>query len=253
MEMILGFFLLMLASFAAGSMDSIAGGGGIIMLPSLLLSGITGIQALATNKLIATFGTSAAIFNFIRGKKIIWKIIPFGIVFSLLGSYIGVRSILMIDQELVVKIIIALLPVAVFITIIPKKNDKAKELLLRKIDLYLKVPIITFLVGFYDGAFGPGTGSLLVLGFHLLLGFNLVHASGTAKIFNITSNIAALAVFIVQGHVLFLFGLPLIICNVLGNYLGSHLTVKKGSSIVKGVLSLAVLILCVTLVFKYLI
>jgi hypothetical protein len=115
----------------------------------------------------------------------------------------------------------------------------------------MKVPPICLMIGFYDGFFGPGTGSFLIIAFYLLVGLDLIHASATAKAFNLASNIGALSVFLIEGKVIFLLGLPLAIANVAGNYLGSSLAIKMGNSMVRGFLFISLSILFISLFWKY--
>jgi len=237
-------------SFLAGFVDSIAGGGGLIMLPALLLAGIPPQNALGTNKFGSTFGTGAALVNFVRSKKVIWKIATVGVGFTLTGSFLGTKTILLFSNRAIGKIIVFLLPFAILGALAPRKERTLNEDL-TKWDLYLKVPLICFSIGFYDGFFGPGTGSFLIIAFYVWIGLNLVQASATAKVFNFLSNVAALTVFLIEGKVLFWLGVPLAIANIIGNYLGSMLAIKKGSRVVKGFLMVSLTILFISLIWKY--
>jgi uncharacterized membrane protein YfcA len=243
--------VLSLVSFLAGLIDSISGGGGLLLVPSLLLAGLPPQTALGTNKFAATIGTATALFNFIRGKKVIWKIAAYGIIFALIGSYIGTKTILAFDNRVVGRIIVFLLPLAILVTLIPRKTLREKERDFSKLDLYLKAPLICFAVGFYDGFFGPGAGSFYVLGLFLFLGANLVHASATSKAFNFISNFGALMTFIFAGKIIYLLGIPLAVANILGNYLGSHLTIRKGDKIVRIFLIISLSILLISLIWHY--
>lgn len=247
------FVALLFASFSAGFIDSISGGGGLIQLPALLLAGLPPQLALGTNKFISITGTGTALFNFARGKKIIWKIAAFGLFFALAGSYWGAHAILAVSPGVLGKIILFLLPFAMGVTLMPKKDLHEEKKEFSRFDLFFKVPVICLFIGFYDGFFGPGTGTLFVLAFALFLRINLVHASAVTKVFNFVSNLGALVFFIAQGKVLYAFGLPLVASNTLGGYLGSHLTLKKGAGVVKLFLTVSLVILFVSLVAKFLI
>ena len=237
-------------SFLAGFIDSIAGGGGLILLPALLLAGIPPQIALGTNKFGSTFGTGVALANFIRNKKVIWGIALVGVLFTLTGSFLGTKTILLFSNRVVGKIIVILLPLAVLGTVAPRKGRTLNGVL-TKWDLCLKVPLICFTMGFYDGFFGPGTGSFLIILFYVLIGLNLVQASATAKVFNFISNIVALTVFFGKGKVLLWLGVPLAIANIIGNYFGSMLAIKKGSQVVRAFLVVSLTILFISLVGKY--
>jgi hypothetical protein len=242
--------ILTAVSFLAGFIDSIAGGGGLLLLPSLMLAGLPPQIALGTNKFASSIGTGAALINFILKKKVVWEIAGSGIAFSLLGSYIGTRSILIFSNEITGKIIILLLPFAMLITLMPQKErETGNEPSVS--DLAVKIPFICLLLGFYDGFFGPGTGSFLIIAFHLFIGLGLVQSSATSKVFNLASNLAALLVFILEGKVIYMLGIPLAVANILGNYLGSSLAVKKGANAVKFFLLLSLSILMISLIWKY--
>lgn len=242
--------ILSAVSFLAGFIDSIAGGGGLLLLPSLLLAGIPPQVALGTNKFASSIGTSAALINFILKKKVVWEIAASGIAFSLLGSLIGTKTILLFNNETVGKIIIFLLPLAMLITLMPQKEHEIKSDL-SSMDLYIKIPLICFFIGFYDGFFGPGTGSFLIIAFYISIGLGLVKSSATAKVFNLASNIGALIIFILGDKVIYLLGIPLAIANIAGNYFGSNLAIKNGSNTVRFFLLLSLTILMISLIWKY--
>jgi len=239
------------AYFAAGFVDSIAGGGGLIGMPALLLAGVPPHIALATNKFSATFGTFVATWNYARNKRIIWKIAAYGIPPALLGAWLGSEAILFISEDLAGKIIVALLPFAAVATFLSKNKKRGESQDLSKADLWFWVPLITFIIGFYDGLFGPGTGSLLIISFGFFLSMNLVKASATAKVFNLVSNIGALVVFLFAGKVWFLVGVPAAVANIAGNFLGSHLAIKKGDAFIKVILVAVITTLFASLVWKY--
>lgn len=239
-------------SFIAGFIDSIAGGGGLVLLPALLLAGIPPQTALGTNKFSSTFGTGVALINFIRKKKVVWHIAAAGVGFTLGGAFFGSKAILCIPNQLVGKIIVLLLPLALLSALLPRRERAANDLEgFSKKSLYLKVPLICGTIGFYDGFFGPGTGSFLIIAFYVWLGINLLQASATAKVFNLASNIGALTIFIMGGKVLFWLGLPLAFANILGNYFGSMLAIKKGVAFVKVFLIISLIILLISLSLKY--
>jgi uncharacterized protein len=241
---------LSLAFFIAGFIDSIAGGGGLITLPSLLFAGIPPQFALGTNKLASCLGTGTAVFNFVLNKNVNWKVIAFGLLFSLGGSYIGSSMVLVLDQEIVGKIIIFMLPIGIISILIPRKKIITGSNL-KNLDFILKIPIICLTIGFYDGFFGPGTGSFLTLSFFFFTKMKLLDATANAKVFNLASNIGGLTAFLIGGKVLFLIAIPLAIANMAGNYFGSKLAIKKGESVIKFFLILAFVLLSGSLVYKY--
>jgi uncharacterized protein len=238
------------ASFLAGFVDSISGGGGLLLMPALLFAGLPPQTALGTNKFANTIGTSFALMNFIRSKKVVWRIAAIGIIFSLLGAFLGSKAILIFSNETIGKIIVVLLPLAILGVFIPKIKRVSAEDLLPK-DLYIRVIPTCLVIGFYDGFFGPGTGSFLIIAFYLFLGMDLLQASATAKVFNLASNVGALVVFLYEGKVIFLLGLPLAFANIAGNYLGSTLALKVGVKVVRAFLLVSFAVLFISLFWKY--
>lgn len=192
---------LSIMSFIAGFIDSIAGGGGLLLLPALLFAGLPPQTALGTSKFTATIGTGTALINFARNKKVVWQIVMLGIAFSLLGSFLGTKTILIFPNETVGKIIVFLLPLAMLGTLAPRKEINREQVTeneqVPKAN-YIKVPVICILLGFYDGFFGPGTGTFLIMALYIFAGLNLVQASATSKIFNLASNFGALSLFLVK-------------------------------------------------------
>jgi uncharacterized membrane protein YfcA len=140
---------------------------------------------------------------------------------------------------------------AILATFYPRKNHVTDRRCLSAQDLYIKAPLICLSLGFYDGFFGPGTGSFLIIAFNQILRMNFVQATATAKLFNITSNIGALAIFIWEKKVIYLLGLPLAFTNVLGNFFGSRLVLRKGERVVRAFLMISLAILFVSLLCKY--
>lgn len=242
--------VLTLVGFCAGFIDSIAGGGGLLTLPAFLIAGLPPQVSLGTNKFQATLGTSISTINFIHKGKVSFKVVLSGIFFALIGSYIGSKVILSISPDLVGKIIVFLLPFGIFATLCPKK-ETIKSQTLTNIDVIFKIPIICTIIGFYDGFFGPGTGSFLALSFYFFMKLNLIEATANAKVFNFISNLGALAAFIAGGKVFYTIGLPMAVANMVGNYFGSHLVLKKGAKVIKLFLIIVLIILCITLIWKY--
>ncbi|MBN2617083.1 MAG: TSUP family transporter [Spirochaetales bacterium] len=242
--------ILTVITFFAGFIDSIAGGGGLIIIPSFLIAGIPPQFALGTNKFQATLGTSVSTINFIHKKKVSLKIVLSGIFFALSGAYIGSRLILSFNSDIAGKIIVFMLPLGVLATLIPRKKVKRSQEF-HKLDYFVKIPLICLIIGFYDGFFGPGTGSFLTLFFYLFMKLNLIEATANAKVFNFVSNLGALVAFLFSGKVLFLLALPMALSNMAGNYFGSHLALKKGDKVIKLFLIIVLVILFVTLIWKY--
>lgn len=243
--------ILVFVFFLAGFVDSIAGGGGLITLPSLLLAGIPAPLALGTNKFIVIFGTATALINFIKHKKVIYKVTIICVGFSLIGAYIGSRIILLFNPEKIISIILVLLPIAALIVFIPKRYTQNFQNEFSPLQTYIYAPLISFFIGGYDGFFGAGTGTLLILGFYWILNMNMVNASASAKAINLASGVGSFIVFAFSSHVLYLFALPLLIANILGGYTGSKFAIKKGVGAIKIFIIFSFIIMFISLSIKY--
>ena len=245
-----GVILLIIASFVAGFIDSVAGGAGLVLVPSFILAGLPPQIALGQEKLVSTIGTIPAIFNFLKSRQILWDYIFFGVPLALLGSFAGAKFILFLDPNIVGKLIVVLMPIGLSISIMPKNknNIKIEDVKFKRYFLY---PFVFFIIGFYDGFFGPGTGSLLILALHLIMKMSLLNASATSKIFNFASNIGAFIAFFMAGKMLFLIGIPMAIASMFGNYIGSHLTIKNGDKFIKPILFGMIFLLFLSLIYKY--
>lgn len=231
--------------FLAGFVDSIAGGGGLISLPAYLFIGVPSHYALGTNKLSSTIGTIFSTLRYAHGRTIVYSIGIPSVVGSLIGSYIGSRLALFLSDD-VLKIVLAfLIPIAAVIVFLsrPRGDGEKKD---EKVYTNAKTIIISALIGLaigaYDGFFGPGTGTFLIIFYVSILSLDHVSASGTAKIVNLASNIGALVTFIAGGKVFYSLGLPAALFGIAGNWLGSGVALKRGTKVIKPVM-LAVLIL----------
>lgn len=222
--------------FLAGFIDSIAGGGGLISLPAYILAGLPAHFAYGTNKFSSSLGTTTSVFRFMKNGKFHFKSAAVSIVAALIGSTMGARLTLMLDEKYLQYILLILLPV-IAIFVLTRKSFGIQE---RQVEISdQKVIILSILsglvIGMYDGFFGPGTGAFYILFYTGVMGFNLTTASGNAKIVNLASNIAAVTTFTLSGKVLFAIGIPAAICGILGNWVGSGLAIKNGAKIIKPV------------------
>lgn len=177
---LLAILMLGAIAFVAGFVDSIAGGGGLFLVPGFLLVGMPPQVALGQEKLVSTLGTLAAIRNFLANSKMVWQVALVGVPFSLLGAYLGAHLIVSISQETVGKIILALIPLGILIFLTPKDRPVEERELSSRM-LYTVVPLTCLVIGFYDGFFGPGTGSMFIIAFHYLLRMDLVSSSANSK------------------------------------------------------------------------
>ena len=238
--------------FTSGFVDSIAGGGGLISVPAFLLTGIPPELALGTNKMASCIGTTSSLATYAKSGYVIWRMALAGIPAALLGGFIGSKTVLLFSSAEIGKIVVFLLPLGILATLMPKKESaQAKELTDKAI--YLYSPVICFALGFYDGFFGPGTGSFFIIFFNLLLGMGLLYASATAKIFNLTTGIGSFIAFALNGKVLYALGIPLALANIAGNIIGSRLAIQIGALFIRKMLILSLTILLASLAWKFII
>lgn len=247
--LILGVFLLVIASFVAGYIDAIAGGAGLILIPAFILTGLPPQLALGQEKLVSTIGTVAAIKNFVKNKSVIWSVVPAGLISALAGAYVGAKVILLLPAETLSMVIVGLLPVGLIAATVKGKIKKSAENQVKT--NFLAIFVVCFIVGFYDGFFGPGTGSLFIIALALINKFGLLQASATSKIFNFSSNIGAFVAFAIAGKMAYLIGIPMIFGSLLGNHIGSIHAIKTNGEIIRKVLFFTVGIMMVTLSVKY--
>jgi uncharacterized membrane protein YfcA len=233
--------LLSLAGFGAGLVDSIAGGGGLITVPVLFSAGIPVPLALATNKGQASFGAISSFLSFWTRGEVDKRRALLGFAGGFLGSLAGALLLLRVPSKPLKPISLVLLMMAAGTLVYPRKTGDGKE---KPWAMAALLPISAAL-GFYDGFFGPGVGSMLIVTWVLVFGDALTRASGNAKVVNLASNLAALLVFVVKGAVIWKIAAPMAVANSCGSFAGARLAVKKGDRFVKtvvlGVVTLMVL------------
>ncbi len=242
-----------LAAFVAGIVDSIAGGGGLITLPALLLAGVPPHYCLGTSKVQSSMGTFVAVLMYSRGGLILWRLALWGLPFSLAGSALGSWLALSMSSEVLGRVLLVLLPVAMVITLMPRGREKLGETPLEGMRFWLLTPVIGLTIGCYDGFFGPGTGSFFIMAFHWIMHRGLVQASATTKVLNLASNISAMVVFLVSEKVLWPLALCMLFCSVTGNWLGSRVAMRVGARAVRLFLTVSLALLLATLLWRYVI
>jgi len=218
--------------FLAGFIDSIAGGGGLISLPAYTMAGIPMHQALGSNKFSSSFGAIMATFQYVRNDRYLRKLALLSAIFAWIGSSIGSSLTLLVEDIYLKKILIGVIPLmAVFLL-----TRKAKtEIQTMDVNLPLGI-LIALVIGTYDGFLGPGTGSLLIFCYVTFMHIDYTRASGTAKVVNLASNLAAMTVFLLSGNVLFYLAIPAALCSIIGSRLGSNYAIKHGAKVIRPVL-----------------
>ena len=238
------------AALGAGFVDAIAGGGGLITVPALMAAGLPLDLVFGTNKGQSVFGSFAAVLRFGRGGMLdrtrAAASFPAGFVGSLLGAWL----LLQVRPEVLRPVVLVLLPVAAAVVLLrprpaaPRTAAPAHALLL--------LGAISLAIGAYDGFFGPGTGTFLILAFVGVLGMGPTQASADAKVVNFASNIGAAALFACRGTVVWRIALPMAAAQFAGGYLGAHCALRVGDRLVRGTVALVVLSLVAKLAYDLL-
>lgn len=237
------------AGLVAGFVDSIAGGGGLITLPVLLSSGLHPADALGTNKLQATFGSGSATFHFANAGIVHFKQCLWGIVFTALGAAAGTWILQGIKPE-ILRLVIPWLLIVIAIYLLVRRDfgeQQAKARLSRNA-FHL---IFGLLIGFYDGVFGPGTGTFWAMAYVMFLGFDLTRATAHTKVMNFTSNIVSLTVFSIAGRVLFWPGVVMGMGQLIGAQLGSRTVIRGGAKVIRPIFLAVVVAISAKLLWDY--
>ena len=220
--------------FAAGFVDSIAGGGGLISLPAYLISGLPVHTSIATNKLSSSLGTVISTARYAKAGYIDVKLSVFCVAAALVGASLGANIALLIDDAVFRLIMLIVLPLTALYVMRKKdlfETDGNAQLPFARLALFASA--IAFLIGMYDGFYGPGTGTFLILLLTRFAHMDLKRANGISKAINLTSNLASLTVYLLNAQVLLPLGLCAGAFSILGNYLGSRCFTAKGASIAK--------------------
>jgi uncharacterized membrane protein YfcA len=245
--------VLLAAATAAGWVDAVVGGGGLILLPALLLVApqLAPQAALGTNKLTAIFGTGAAVWTFARRIPLRWSVLAPAALVAAVFAGAGAAAVSLIDREVFIPIVIVVLVgVAVFVAARPKLGSGTEQHRPSATRIVTVIVGAAAVIGFYDGILGPGTGTFLILIFAAMLGSEFVKSAAMAKVINLGSNVGALTVFAIGGHVWWTLGLTMAVCNVAGSMLGSRMALRRGSGFVRVVLLVVVVAMAVRLGFQ---
>lgn len=234
--------------FLAGMVDAIGGGGGLISLPAYLIAGVPAHAAIATNKLSSCCGTSLATWRFIRAGLVNFRLAVPSVIAAIIGSSIGANLSLMVPEKIMIYILTGILPIAVFLVLNKKLfNDSGIDEITLDKRTYLTASISAFIIGMYDGFYGPGTGTFLIIAFTVFAKLSIKTANAQAKVINLTTNITSLCIFLFNGQVLFLLGIIAAICNMAGGYIGAGLIMTNGAKIVKPSILFVLVLLAIKL------
>ncbi len=241
------FPLLFGAGLVAGFVDSIAGGGGLITLPVLLSFGLDPQHALGTNKVQATCGSGSAAWHYARAKTVPLNDCTRGFLFSLIGAVLGTIVVQHVDPSFLRRAIpVLLIAVAIYTLLKPQLGAE---------DLHPRIPRVWFdlsvglLIGFYDGFFGPGTGTFWTVAFMLGLGFNMTRATGYTKVMNFASNVGSLAFFIWGRNVYYQAGVTMGLGQIVGARIGARMVITRGTKFIRPIFLAVVFALTLKLLY----
>lgn len=243
------FALLFVAGLAAGTVDAVAGGGGLITLPTLLGLGMPVPLALGTNKLGSVFGTASATWSYSRrGVMDVRECLP-GAAVTAIGALGGAFAVRLLDAAILARLIPWLLAaIVVYMVFKPQLGETDRHHRMERPAFYA---LFGLTLGFYDGFFGPGAGSFWTIAFVMVLGHNFVKAAAHTKVMNLASNAAALAMFAWGGKVLLLPGLALGAGNLIGARLGAHLAMTRGARFVRPIFLVMAGLTVLKLIYQY--
>ena len=244
----LAYPLMTCVAVASGFVDSISGGGGLIMMPALFFAGASPLQALGTNKLQSVFGTGVALRNYARSGLVEWRRNRLTVALVFAGALAGALIVQLVQTRILNVIIPALLVAsALYILVSPRMSDEDAH---HRVTAKGYAPIGSA-IGFYDGFFGPGTGTFFSTSLVALRGYGLTKATGLTKLFNFSSNVASVLLFALGGHMLWLLGLCMALGAMIGGWLGSHSALKYGARLIRPLLVTVSLALTAKLVWSY--
>lgn len=234
--------------FLSGFVDSVAGGGGLISIPAYVFAGLPMINAYGCNKFSAALGTCVSSFKYFKSGNVHLKTALYSAVGALIGAWMGSQLAMVLEDRVLRMCLLVILPVAgVFILINRKFGENEDEHEKVKL-LYPKAFVIGLFLGAYDGFFGPGTGTFLIILFCMVLRLPIVTSSGNAKLTNLASNVASAVAYLLGGKVLFWLAVPAACCTIAGNWLGAHLAIKNGAKFIRPIIALVIVLLMIKVV-----
>ncbi|MCR5357098.1 MAG: sulfite exporter TauE/SafE family protein [Lachnospiraceae bacterium] len=237
--------------FIAGYIDAVAGGGGLVSLPAYMFTGLPIHQCVATNKMSSFMGTSVATVKYAKNRFIPWRIAFICIPCAIIGSAIGANIALMISDRILKLVMLIIVPIT-GLYVITRKGEFSSKKELSFVITAAASALISLVIGVYDGFYGPGTGTFLILLLTGLTGMDIKKANGLTKAINWSTNVSALTVFFLNAQVLIPLGLVAGLFNIAGNYLGAVGFQKKGEGIARLVMILVLLIFFVKLITELL-
>ncbi|MEN6444711.1 MAG: TSUP family transporter [Candidatus Cloacimonas sp.] len=239
--------------FLAGFIDSIAGGGGLISLPAYWSAGIPPHLALGTNKFSSSWGTFFSTANYFKAKMIDIPVALLSAGMALIGSWLGATTALQISSSALNYLLIILIPIITVFSLFNKKMGmQSNAQTMAKIFRMILGAITGLGIGFYDGFFGPGTGTFLILIYTSIMHYDFVTGNGNTKVVNLASNLAAVVTFAFTSNIYYPLAIPGALCGIAGNIIGSKLVILRGNKLIRKVFILALALLFARVIYNLL-
>ncbi|MFC6877685.1 sulfite exporter TauE/SafE family protein [Flavobacterium myungsuense] len=226
---------LCLAAFAAGFVDAVVGGGGLIQTPMglILLPNLPVATVIGTLKIPSFSGTFFAAFQYLKKVKMNWKLLLIMMVLAVPSAFLGSTVLTYVSNDFMKPLLLVVLSLLVVYTYVKKNFGLHAEKFHSSKQQILYAILISFFIGFYDGFIGPGTGSFLVLAFVILLGYDFLQASANAKMVNLATNFGSICLFVIKGKIIWMIAVPMAICNAIGGFIGAKLAIKQGNTFIR--------------------
>ncbi len=227
--------LLCIASFVAGFIDAIVGGGGLIQTPAALILMPTQSVAtiIGTLKIPGFSGTSMATYQYLKKATVNWKLFIIMAIVSFVFAFIGSSLLNVMQNDFMKPLLFVILVLLLLYTYFKKDFGQFQVDKLTQKQIYIYGIVICIFLGFYDGFIGPGTGSLLIMAFIAILGFDFMQANMYAKLVNLATNIGSISLFVMKGKILWSIAIPMAICNATGSWIGARLAISKGNGFIR--------------------
>lgn len=234
--------------FIAGFVDAIAGGGGLISLPAYLIAGLPPHYAIGTNKFSACMGTIIVTYRFLQKGFINLQYVVPSIFTALTGSWLGAKLALTVPTNIFKSLMLVIIPVTAFFVIKTKTIENTKPPFSPAKSIFFST-VIALIIGIYDGFYGPGTGTFLILLLVYEARLTLKEAAGTAKVINLSTNVAALTVFLSSNSVMFPLAIVASLFGIAGNYIGANYFINKGKGIARPIIIIVLIIFLVKIIY----
>lgn len=227
--------ILCIASFFAGFVDAIVGGGGLIQTPValILLPNFAVSSIIGSLKIPAFSGTSFAARQYLKKVTMNWKLLLIMAIIAFVSAFLGSTLLTLVSNDFMKPLLFVVLILIAIYTFMKKNFGNHQVKNLSENELLLYGILMSIVIGFYDGFIGPGTGSVLVLGFVAILGFDFLHASANAKMVNLATNFGSICFFVLKGKIIWAIAIPMAVCNALGGFIGAKLAIKRGNGFIR--------------------